>query len=40
MPAAGTVLDPYVEAVDAGRSWLDRQIGSFLGAQSADTPAE
>ncbi|WP_176559255.1 zinc-ribbon domain-containing protein [Rubellimicrobium roseum] len=30
LPASATVLDPYAEAVDRGRDWLDGQVESFL----------
>ena len=32
LPEASVVLDPYVEAVDGARRWLDRQVGALLGA--------
>lgn len=40
VPSAGALLDPYAEAVDAGRLWLDRQIAGFLGAGTAAAPAD
>lgn len=34
VPAAAAVLDPYAEAVETGRDWLDRQVARLLGAET------
>ncbi len=37
VPPTAAVLDPYAQAVGAGRDWLDRQVARAIGA---DAPAE
>lgn len=34
VPPTAAVLNPYAQAVESGRNWLDRQVGRVLGAEA------